>query len=133
MVEATRLEILTVSALAAFLGWLWFRNRSNGAGTGYQPVEASGAGDAAVLPTLDDLHMPSLPGGTILNLHVADTPLPPAPSPYAAGQVNSCGCDAGNGQFRTFGSLTDLAVFLGANPPIPEDFEAGMKSWVNQR
>lgn len=125
----TKTEIVAFSALAAFLAFLWWHNRAQGAGDGLGAFP-SFEDDQSAQPLIAPATLPAAVPGEQFSVTIPGANLP-APGVYnlAGGQAGSCNCSDGSGN-TMFGSNADLTAFLASNPSILANAEDGLKNWT---
>lgn len=118
MTRDTKGEIVVVSVGAAFLLWLWLRNKAAGQGMqleGFPPLSATPDDLAPFSPFAIPAAVPGFTG--VYDLSAVPLPAPNSFS-MSAGQPQSCDCASNQSLANTFGSNADLSAWLAAQPAI---------------
>jgi len=130
MTTETRTEIVLFSALAAFLAFLWWTNRANGAGSGVQGIMPA-IFDPTAAP-LFNLTSPNV-AGTNLSYSPGDVSFGGSafniggPS-LGAVTPGACNCPAGT-TAPVFGCNANLQAFLASNPDFMTQAIDGLSNW----
>lgn len=135
MQDATKAELVVVTAAGAFLLWLWMQNRDAGGGTGFaglpsftQPAPyVPGAAPTfnIAAPVAGDLF--SYDGSGVANPSNPAFDITLGNSGGATG--GGCNCAAATNGNSTFGSGTDLAAWLTLQPGLLADTASGLTGW----